>query len=617
VHPEDDATDRTNMEHAVRAKYEATGVASRFHTAALPVEARGFVCNSAERSHAEIDVEIDVVVPSVQLQLSLIRSLPLLMTPLATSLLRCEFGSEIRRCGFLTLDRARKAVPLLETDPLVLQRPIVGLWVYGIDIDDSSSAESIRLNHPYLVEACVRFLTSKIIKERAQVDVDTFLVAVYPGNVAGPLPRFFECRAPRTSHASSAVVWCSASARGRCLAGVSSFKNDLELSLVLTSEEDSPSAPPPVQLIVPGNQYLRATTQRSTAVQDSFAEYETRDAEVKHASRHVEQDQPIESDSMKSCCRSQQILAAQHQQMLEHQQRQLRDLQEQIAQLQRVLTETRAENARLLLASSSRSSGSRSSSSLQVGDETHKEEEQEDMHIHDAPARPISAPELPANVDVQSQQGVHEGENDVSMVSSLALSAVSDGSISSDLSSVSSSVVGTRLKTLLNPEYEDGGETETQDLSAASKKQAGSPREPQAVGVVDNQELSRTLEDDAAEDGTYVDDDEGAVRRTCPYVPSTKRIGRRAQCERDEFEDESDASKIEELLAERLRIPNTPNREEIVRGGALPTLGFSHGNSFSIPKIKYVAEIVTCDSDDDEEEEIRRIELKYRKGRVH
>ena len=94
--------------------------------------------------------------------------------------------------GYLTMDRSRKVVPLLEQDPLALQRPLVGVWVdhYNQTLPSGGDSAIIgSLDTTLLWNACMRFLHNAHIKERAfRQDLDgsqtsEFLVmGVFPPN---------------------------------------------------------------------------------------------------------------------------------------------------------------------------------------------------------------------------------------------------------------------------------------------------------------------------------------------------------------------------------------------------------------------------------------------------
>lgn len=195
---------------------------------------------------AQLDFQIEFPFASLLLKFSLIRNLPLLMTPLASSLARREFGrgeEGARRSGYLTLDRTRKAVPLLKVDPLVYQQPIVGVWVYGVDLDDEWDQETVRtqLADPFLYFACLHYLTSRAIKERVQLSKNTFLVALYPssdtvnGRAISPLPRFFECSFSEHADLDAFLPMELCAHHKPSLAGSSKFSTDIELVPVVST----------------------------------------------------------------------------------------------------------------------------------------------------------------------------------------------------------------------------------------------------------------------------------------------------------------------------------------------------------------------------------------------
>lgn len=186
---------------------------------------------------AQLEFQLECCAPPLLLRFALIRSLPLLMTPLAASLSRQEFGTgpAVRRSGYLTLDRARKAVPVLRTDPLVLQRPIVGVWVYGVPLSDewSDATAQAQMADPYVYFACLTYVASQTIRERVELSANTFLVAIYPSGHASSLPRFFECSfselVDRTRGAPLPLELYAQ--RQSCLVGVASFASDVDFAL--------------------------------------------------------------------------------------------------------------------------------------------------------------------------------------------------------------------------------------------------------------------------------------------------------------------------------------------------------------------------------------------------
>lgn len=208
--------------------------------------------SSSSDHAAQLDFQIEFPFSPLLLKFSLIRNLPLLMTPLAASLARHEFGTgnEARRSGYLTLDRTRKAVPLLKVDPLVFQQPIVGVWVYGVDMEEEWDDETARaqLVDPYLYFACLNYLTVRSIKERVQLATNTFLVALYPstdtvnGHAVSPLPRFFECSISEHVRVDEFLPMELYAHRKSCFAGLSRLSSDVELAPVPTSNAPWESA---------------------------------------------------------------------------------------------------------------------------------------------------------------------------------------------------------------------------------------------------------------------------------------------------------------------------------------------------------------------------------------
>jgi len=86
--------------------------------------------------------------------------------------------------GYLTLNKTRKVVPLLETDPAISLAPLVGVWVSVIvsSVDEASDAVANVQRDPFIVGACGCFLKDSKIRERVFVDREqTFLLAVFTG----------------------------------------------------------------------------------------------------------------------------------------------------------------------------------------------------------------------------------------------------------------------------------------------------------------------------------------------------------------------------------------------------------------------------------------------------
>lgn len=130
---------------------------------------------SAEQVSQRLFIRCDIVYPTVTLQFTAIQSLKLISTPLTIELSQ---GRKKRfQYGLLTLDSGGRVLPLLVTDPLTSQYPIVGVWVTGVP-GPSSSAKYSPLMHPLVWAACVHFILSNDIRERISPspETNTFLL---------------------------------------------------------------------------------------------------------------------------------------------------------------------------------------------------------------------------------------------------------------------------------------------------------------------------------------------------------------------------------------------------------------------------------------------------------
>ncbi|KAL4427991.1 hypothetical protein ABPG75_002080 [Micractinium tetrahymenae] len=83
--------------------------------------------------------------------------------------------------GFLTMDRGRSLVPLAASDPTAHSMPLVGCWVAG----------SADMRHPLVAAACLRFLCSKALCDKATAVDASFLLLLYSHNSA-TVPLCFE-----------------------------------------------------------------------------------------------------------------------------------------------------------------------------------------------------------------------------------------------------------------------------------------------------------------------------------------------------------------------------------------------------------------------------------------
>ncbi len=135
----------------------------------------------------------NLFMPSDVFQFKVLRPLPILISPLFTSLMRLEMesGREMASSfGYLTLNQTRKVVFLSTHDSNVQLLPLVGVWVNlpasavacGAGTDVAVTARSA-VYHPLVWAACVRFChNTREIKERVLVAAGTFLLVFVFGN---------------------------------------------------------------------------------------------------------------------------------------------------------------------------------------------------------------------------------------------------------------------------------------------------------------------------------------------------------------------------------------------------------------------------------------------------
>ena len=143
-------------------------VTGRNHSlkSSLRMRAAGFVTKSTS-AHVLATLRLEAIVPNEVLVFQQVRPPPFLSTPLSIKLVSVPIGLvSSAAAGYLTLNKTRKVVPLLETDPVISLAPLVGVWV-------STSVGGELHNDPFIVGACVRFLKDAKIRERVFVDVSS------------------------------------------------------------------------------------------------------------------------------------------------------------------------------------------------------------------------------------------------------------------------------------------------------------------------------------------------------------------------------------------------------------------------------------------------------------
>jgi hypothetical protein len=124
---------------------------------------------------SQLRLEVTLTHPLASFTFHRLESFKLVSTPLSQELLCSASGRPKFRCGYVTLDSNRRALPLLNTDPTSIRYPLVGIWVSNIPTDYSSGHA---LSHPSVWAACVRYLHTSLIQERVSPDpsCQTFLL---------------------------------------------------------------------------------------------------------------------------------------------------------------------------------------------------------------------------------------------------------------------------------------------------------------------------------------------------------------------------------------------------------------------------------------------------------
>ncbi|KAG1704097.1 hypothetical protein DVH05_006110 [Phytophthora capsici] len=684
---------------------------------------------------AQLDFQLECAASPVLFKFTLVRNLPLLMTPLAASLAKREFSAHSGnlRSGYLTLDRTRKAVPLLKVDPLVLQQPLVGVWVYGVQIDDAWDEEAARrqLADPLLYFACIGYLMSKTVKERVGPKKNTFLVALYPANdednggTASSLPRFFECSFSEFLLPQSRPLPMELySHRRSCLVGVSKFSSDVEfnLSAAPTSEWEAarrqvhiPTAPrsedeDPASVevhefgdnnaqeslqrsqddafsvlseeehdltsgwtitgdAIPKNSIGKDTQRKASASEKevSVAENSPGEAEAKpeisicdedlhnesctHAAKEASSLSPPNettefgqrgwvdnnTNSYRSCCKTQQLLTIQHQQILENQQKQLQEMQEQIVQLRRLLHAARTSNSSKKQAYTSPNDGgydsdASSSSAGAVADvsnvsSTFSRRGNDPVSSQSSMVSGLRRSGEDPSSD-RSSLYTHEDKKDgedgeeedkeedkENSLSSLGLSSISSGS-DADLSSLSSSLVSGRLK---KRDLSGRDSCEVQDIVSEAEGLSRSQLSQLSEGKHDSLDPAGS----EASAGVRADDQEreGGDKSSSPHNSIDElsaSLVKEAVIDADTGVNltTDDKEDVDSSVVERLLPPDAYLRKiggfVDHHGGCFttPPLDF---HSFCVPRIKFSTKTPECSVSDSEDEEVRLIEQKYKR----
>jgi hypothetical protein len=124
-------------------------------------------------------VRMEAIVPNVSLRMTPVNAVALSNGVLSTQLLKLAsglFGSS-PKMGYLTMNAVRRLVPILESDAAQVRSPLVGLWVKFPAPWSAQVHPEQLLEHAYVWGACVRFLCSGYVQERALMDNAFMLVS--------------------------------------------------------------------------------------------------------------------------------------------------------------------------------------------------------------------------------------------------------------------------------------------------------------------------------------------------------------------------------------------------------------------------------------------------------
>ncbi|XP_014675213.1 PREDICTED: SCL-interrupting locus protein-like, partial [Priapulus caudatus] len=152
-------------------------------------------------SDSTLTFDTNLVTMATTFRATPIKPIPIMPTALSNNLSNPMSFSEVQeepKTGYLTMDKTRKLILVLETDPKVASLPLIGIWVSGV----------YEVQHVYIWMACLRYLNSSAIQDRVCKPPDPFLVVLYPPT--GGKPHFYDCM---TADCSNNLELCSYSAR--------------------------------------------------------------------------------------------------------------------------------------------------------------------------------------------------------------------------------------------------------------------------------------------------------------------------------------------------------------------------------------------------------------------
>ena len=131
---------------------------------------RTVIMYAVERNSQKLLLRCEILYPHANLLYSPISPLKLVSSVLTKKLIQlqgCPFLN-----GFLTMDQNSRVVPLDFEDKLVLQYPVVGIWVKGIP-HTNNSTKSVNLIHPLVWAACIQYILYTGFKEKVSPNPST------------------------------------------------------------------------------------------------------------------------------------------------------------------------------------------------------------------------------------------------------------------------------------------------------------------------------------------------------------------------------------------------------------------------------------------------------------
>jgi hypothetical protein len=126
-------------------------------------------------------VRMEAIVPNVSFRMTPVHPVALCNGVLSTQLMKPASGlfGNTPKMGYLTMNAVRRLVPLLESDAAQVRAPLLGLWVKFPAAWSVQVHPEALLEHVYVWGACVRFLCSGYVQERALMDESFMLVSSF------------------------------------------------------------------------------------------------------------------------------------------------------------------------------------------------------------------------------------------------------------------------------------------------------------------------------------------------------------------------------------------------------------------------------------------------------